>query len=171
MKHNFIVNALVAPFQKFVFGFSAFGLAWIFSWLILDIVERHHDAESIVLAVFLVVLTILISICCLLCLFGYYGIEVDMKKSTCRQYIGLLGLKYGKAEPLPANPEYILVFESIKPEMLEMEMGTYEVSIVHGDKFRKVFLQSQSRRGAAAVAQKLSEIFHLEVINKTLNEP
>jgi hypothetical protein len=165
MKHRFVVSQLVSAPQKYPFALIAFLLDYGILRSICHIdLYNLHVGEVVVFCLIFPLFT-LVSFIILL---GYNGMEVDMVKRTWKQYYGLLGLSYGKSEPLPASMDYILVFEPVKTDISRMEGGIYEVAVVYGP-HKQVFLLSGSRNQALNRAEKLSEIFGLRIENRIMD--
>jgi hypothetical protein len=162
MNHRFIIKDLVVSFQKYLFAVFAFSLAAIpLHIIVLDPVWSF-------LNLFLSLVCLLFFFFGLLCLFGYYGIDVNYGKGTWTNYIAMLGLKLGKPETLPHLVDYVMIYEETQPAIEEMEMGSYEVSVVFDGRRKKVFLNSSSHTQAVHVSQKLAALFKTEVIDRTV---
>jgi len=160
IKQKFVVSQLLTSFQKIVFAILAFAMALLCAWII------YTRAEFNILNFLLCQFMLLFLFCGFLCLFGYNGVDVYPDTYTWRSYLGLLGLKFGKTKHIPKKLDFILVHETSVPQMEDMDMGNYEVSVVYRKRKKMVFLESPSKKEAIRVADKLKVLFELEVIVK-----
>ncbi len=115
MNETFIIRQIAEGINKLAF----IGIGFLSSYFVFQ--------ERLYIFLPFIILPIAIAV-------AYQAVDIDLNKKTYRNYICILGLKFGKPEPLP-NIKYILVKDTVFVTSIFRGMGrtyddNYEVALV-----------------------------------------